>query len=153
MPANNSGVVKEIGVIAATEGSEIRFSVDEFKGHRYGSIRKHLKRESYSGPTRSGITMSPEIVSGVLEALRKLPKEPPAEERELGRYAKRPGLAVVARITIYQDSVGIDLREWQQDVSYTGWTKKGIRLAYADLEKITLYLSEMKEALSGRENL
>jgi hypothetical protein len=31
-------------------------------------------------------------------------------------------------------SKGIDLRQWQEDESYKGWTKKGIRLP---LEKLT----------------
>lgn len=142
-------VLEEIGVLPATEGSEIRFSIDEYRGHKYASIRKYLKRDSYNGPTRSGITMSREIVVGVLDALNKLPKEPQAlKEHELGKFAKRPGLSVVARITIYRDSTGIDLREWQDDISYKGWTKRGIRLPYENIEQIISYLSKMQEKIS-----
>ncbi|MFA6583381.1 MAG: PC4/YdbC family ssDNA-binding protein [Elusimicrobiaceae bacterium] len=138
-------VLEEMGVLPATEGSEIRFSIDEYRGHKYASIRKYLKRDSYNGPTRSGITMSKEIVDGVLDALLKLPGEPEAiVEQELGKFAKRPGLSVVARITIYRDSTGIDLREWQEDVSYKGWTKRGIRLPYENVKEIIGFLKKMQ---------
>ena len=30
--------LKELGAIALSESSELKFYVDEFKGHRYGSI-------------------------------------------------------------------------------------------------------------------
>jgi len=141
-------VLQEVGVIPSTEGSEIRFSIDEYRGHRYASIRKYLKRDSYTGPTRSGITMSTDIVKGIADALTKLPKEPQAlTEQELGRFAKRPGLSVVARITIYRDSTGLDLREWQEDVSYKGWTKRGIRLPYEHVEDIIKFLNKMAEVM------
>ena len=33
-------------------------------------------------------------------------------------------------------SKGIDLRQWQEDESYTGWTKKGIRLPIEKLKEV-----------------
>jgi hypothetical protein len=141
-------VLHEIGVLSATEGSEIKFSIDEYRRHKYGSIRKYLKRQSYTGPTKSGITMSNEIVQGVLNVLKQLPSDAQSlDEKELGKWAKRPGLSVVARLTTYQGSKGIDLREWQEDAAYKGWTKRGIRLAYKDLDKIIEYLSKMKDIM------
>ncbi|NLO91220.1 MAG: hypothetical protein GX410_04425 [Elusimicrobia bacterium] len=149
MPADEFRVLKEVGVLPSTEGSEIKFSIDEYRGYKYGSIRKYLKRDSYSGPTRAGITMSKDIVSGVLSSLLKLSKAaPPADELELGKFAKRPGLSVVARITVYQGSTGIDLREWQEDVAYKGWTKRGIRLPFEQIDDITSYLKKMREEMA-----
>ena len=148
MPAEEFKVLKEIGVLPSTEGSEIRFSIDEYKGYKYASIRKYLKRESYSGPTRAGIKMNKDIVSGIHEALSRLPKGTALSgEQELGKFAKRPGLSVVARITVYQGSTGIDLREWQDDVAYKGWTKRGIRLPYEQIGKILEYLGKMRELM------
>ena len=145
-------ILQEVGVLPSTEGSEIRFSIDEYRGYKYGSIRKYLNRDSYNGPTRSGITMSAEIIAGILDVLEKLPKEPHAlADVELGKFAKRPGLSVVARITIYRDATGIDLREWQEDTSYTGWTKKGIRLPYEHIGLIIDYLKKMKNAMPVSE--
>ena len=60
------------------------------------------------------------------------------QECEIGKYAKKQGLSIVLRVSSYMGSKGIDLRQWQEDESYTGWTKKGIRMP---IEK----LSEVKE--------
>lgn len=152
MSVSGFKVLDEIGVIPAGEGSEIRFSIDEFKGHKYGSIRKYLARDSYTGPTRSGITMGKDIIGGVSKVLKKLPVVPQIlSEQELGKFAKRPGLFVVCRLTIYRDSTGIDLREWQEDVSYKGWTKKGIRLPYENLKEIIVYLDELYKKMPSED--
>lgn len=148
MPDRGFKIVQEIGAIVVSPESEIHFSIDEFRGHRYGSVRRFLKSESYSGPTHSGVTFNHAILEGVIGVLKQLSKEEQSPaDRELGRFAKRPGLAVVVRITTYRNNTGVDLREWQDDVAYKGWTKRGIRLPYEHLEKITSLLEKMKEAL------
>ncbi|HUT85725.1 MAG TPA: hypothetical protein VMW66_02685 [Elusimicrobiales bacterium] len=152
--ASNFKVLHEIGNIAATEGSEIKFSIDEYRKYTYASIRKYLKRQSYSGPTRSGITMNKEIVKGVLEALKQLPLDAQViEEKELGKFAKRPGFSVVVRLTTYQGSKGIDFRVWQEGPpgGYAGWTKSGIRLPYKNLKEIIEYLEKIKDLMPDTE--
>lgn len=142
--AENFSVSQEIGILPSTEGSEIKFSIDEYRGHKYGSIRKYLKRKSYTGPTRSGITFNNEIAAAILQVLKELPQDPPpVDEKELGIFAKKPGLSVKLRLTTYQGSKGIDLREWQDDAAYKGWTKRGIRLPYKDLDKIIRFVEKM----------
>ena len=140
--------MEEVGALSATEGSEIRFSIDEYRGHRYGSIRKYLKSDTFNGPTRSGITLSPPMISGILAALEKLSVETKGvKEKELGRYAKRAGLVVVVRISSYRDTLGIDLSEWQDDSSHKGWTKRGVRLPYKKLGEIKTFLTRMIEIM------
>jgi Transcriptional Coactivator p15 (PC4) len=151
MPVSGFKILHELGVLQISESSNIRFSIDEFKGHKYGSIRKYLKRESYQGPTRSGITLTLDIVDKLIEDFSKLSRESQLpKEREMGRYQKRPGTFVVSRITTYQNITSIDLREWQEDVSYTGWTKRGIRLPLKNLDSIMEYLNKMKEFISSK---
>ena len=148
MPSYGFRILEEIGTLPSGGGSEIKFSIDEYRGHKYASIRKYLQRDSYTGPTKSGITMNGDVLRGVAEVLAKLPKDPKAStEQELGRFAKRPGLVLVVRITLYMNSMGIDLREWQDDVAYKGWTKRGIRLPYEHLDKIIQFLGKMKPVL------
>ena len=145
---NSFKVLHDIGVLPATEGSEIKFSIDEYRNHKYGSIRKYLKRESYSGPTRSGITMNGEIAIGIAKVLEQFAQSgETVDEKELGMFAKRPGLSVKVRLTTYQGAKGIDLREWQEDAAYKGWTKRGIRLAYKDLPQIVEFLKKMAELM------
>ena len=130
-------VLNLIGALASEDGSEIKFSIDSYKGYKYVSIRKYLKSETYSGPTKAGITLSPEIVGKINTALAALPEDYKAvQEGELGKYAKKQGLSIVLRVSSYMGSKGIDLRQWQEDESYTGWTKKGIRLPTEKLKEV-----------------
>ena len=136
--------LKELGDIPLTETSVLKFYVDEYKGYKYGSIRTFVKGDTYSGPTKSGVTMNPTILEGVIAALTKLPAEPEAlEEKELARFPKKMGIELVVRITIFKDSTGVDLREWVDDVEYKGWSKKGVRIPYKDIAKSLAFLKDM----------
>ena len=152
-PAYNP--LKDVGRLAMSDGSEIRFYADEFKGYPFGSIRTFVKRDSYEGPTKAGVTLKGAVLDGVIAALEKLPQEPTAtEDVELARFEKKKNadeaIELVARITIYRDTTGVDLREWVVSESYTGWSKKGVRLPYADIAKSVGFLKEMRTFLAGR---
>ena len=74
------------------------------------------------------------------------------EDKELGRFAKRKGLNIVLRISSYMNAKGLDIRQYQEDSTYTGWTKKGIRLPLEQLKEIkelftktAAYFKEHKE--------
>ncbi|MBI3507631.1 MAG: hypothetical protein HY059_22575 [Proteobacteria bacterium] len=140
--------VKEFGNISVSDDREIKFYVDEYKGYTYASVRTFLKREGYSGPTKAGITMNPNLLGSVIETLSKLTPEPSTtEDQELARYPKKAGIEFVVRITIHKDTTGIDLREWVNDGSYEGWSKKGIRIPYQYLAKTIDYMKQMGEFL------
>ncbi len=68
---------------------------------------------------------------------------------ELARFPKKMGSEFVVRITLYKDTTGIDLREWVDDGSYQGWSKKGVRLASKDLGKTLGLLKEMEQFLKS----
>jgi hypothetical protein len=140
--------LKDIGTLELSEESEIKFYVDEYKGFKYASIRTFLKREGYTGPTKAGVTLNPTVLAGVLESLAKLPPEPQAlEEQELARFQKKAGTELVVRVTIYKDATGVDFREWIDDGTYKGWSKKGVRVPYKDLQKAIGFLKEMQTFL------
>ncbi|MEK7746809.1 MAG: PC4/YdbC family ssDNA-binding protein [Elusimicrobiota bacterium] len=140
-----------VGTLPASDTSEIRFYVDEYKGYPFASIRTFVRRENYSGPTKAGITMNPGLLEQVISTLEKLPKEPEAtQDTELARLAKKPGVELVVRITIYRDATGVDLREWVDDDNYQGWSKKGVRIAYADISKAAGFLKEMLVLLKDK---
>ena len=136
--------LKEFGSIELAESARVRFYVDAYKGHPYASIRTFIDSDSYSGPTKSGVTLNPDLLAKTITELEKLPKEPATtEDVELARLAKRTGLDIVVRITIYRDTTGIDLREWVDDGAYKGWSKRGVRIPYGELESILRCLKEM----------
>ena len=137
--------LNELGTLSLSETTQIKFYVDEYKGYKYGSIRTFIQGESYSGPTKSGITMNAALLDGVIPILQKLPKEPDtSEDKELARFPKKAGVLLVLRITIFRDTTGVDLREWVEDSSYKGWSKKGVRIPYKELSKAISYLKEMR---------
>lgn len=146
MPETSFEILTQIGSLILEDGNEIKFSVDSYRGHKYVSVRKYLKTDTYSGPTKAGITLSPEIVGKISQALETLPQDIAAiQDGELGKYAKRQGLSIVLRISSYMGSKGIDLRQWQEDDTYKGWTKKGIRLPIEKLNEIKqLFVSMVK---------
>lgn len=137
--------LKELGAIAIGETSELKFYVDEFKGHRYGSIRTFVKGDAYSGPTKAGVTMNARVLEETIPVLEKLPAQPAAaEDLELVRVPKKMGVEFVVRITHYKETVGIDFREWVDEAEYKGWSKKGVRVPYKDLAAMVGYLRQMK---------
>lgn len=140
--------VKEFGDIALSDESEIKFYVDEYKGYTYASVRVFLKRSGYSGPTKAGITMNPALLGQVLETLSKLPAQfKTTEDKELARFPKKMGAELVARVTLYKDTTGVDLREWVDDGAYKGWSKKGVRIPYQELPKALEYFRGMLDFL------
>jgi hypothetical protein len=137
--------LKELGAVTLTETSELKFYVDEYKGHRYGSIRTFVKGDAYSGPTKSGVTLNGRVLDDTISALEKLPAEPAAlEDQELIRIPKKAGVELVVRVTIYKDTTGLDLREWVDEAEYKGWSKKGVRIPYKDLAQTITFLRQMK---------
>lgn len=139
----------DVGLIKLTDTSDIRFYVDEFKGHKYASVRTFVKGEAYSGPTKSGVTLNARVLDEVIKALEKLPPEPAAlEDVELLRVPKKAGVELVVRITIFKDNTGVDLREWVDEPDYKGWSKKGVRLPYKDLAPSLVFLRKMKDAVA-----
>lgn len=137
--------LKELGDIPLGGNSVLKFYVDEFKGHKYGSIRTFVSGETYSGPTKSGVTMNERILAEAIPALEKLPPEPAgSEDQELGRWPKKMGVELVVRVTFFKDGAGVDIREWVDEAEYKGWSKKGVRIPYKDLPKALVFLREMK---------
>ena len=141
--------LQQIGTLQSESGSEVQFSIDAYRGYRYASIRKYLTSGSYIGATRAGITLTPEIVKAVAPLIAALPDSPEQlQDQQLGKFAKRAGLSVIVRISSFQGSKGLDLRQWQEDESYKGWTKKGIRLPASKIKEIKELFAKTAAALA-----
>ncbi len=136
--------LKELGAVALGDSAELKFYVDEFKGHRYGSIRTFMTGEGYKGPTKAGVTLNGRVLDETIPVLEALPSSPAGEDRELLRLPKKPGIELVIRVTWLKDAAGIDLREWGDENGTQGWSKKGVRVPYKDLGAMIGYLREMK---------
>ena len=144
-------VLQQIGTLVLDENSEIRFSIDAYRGYRYASIRKYLTQGAYTGATRAGITLTPDIVKAVAPLLAQLPDDPAQlTDVELGKYAKRPGLSVIVRVSSFHGSRGLDFRQWQEDEKYKGWTKKGIRLPSEKIKEVKVLFAQLAQVLAEK---
>ena len=137
--------LKELGEIALGDSAVLKFYVDEFKGHRYGSIRTFVTGEGYKGPTKAGVTLNGRLLDEAIPALEKLPPAPaPGEDQELLRVPKKQGIEFVIRVAWLKDAAGVDLREWGDETGPAVWSKKGVRVPYQDLPALIGYLRQMK---------
>ncbi len=119
-------LLREIGTLVLSTEEEIRFSIDAYRGYRYVSVRRYLRMENFSGPTRDGVTFTPEMIHTLLPVLNQLPSD--FNQLQLGpvaKLAKRPGICVEVTVAEFRGQRGLDFRQWEQD---KGTTKKGIWL-------------------------
>jgi len=143
--------LQEFGEIPLGQRSVLKFYVDEFKGRRYGSIRAFVSGEDYSGPTKHGITMDARLLAAVAALLENLgPESSERADRELARWPKQPGVELVARVTLYKGTVGVDLREWVREGRYEGWSKKGARLPFKESARAAALLRRMSESVATK---
>lgn len=142
-------VLNNIGSLPLEDGAEVKFTIDAYRNYRYASIRKYLQTDGFMGATRVGITMTPEIVQALAPIIATLPdNEKQCPDKDLGKFAKRPGMSVVARVSTFMGAKGLDLRQWQEDSTYTGWTKKGIRLPYNKIKEIKRLFALLNDAFN-----
>lgn len=54
-------------------------------------------------------------------------------EKEFGRLQKNATTSIVIRSSEYKGTVGLDIREFVESDSYTGWTKSGVRIPISQI--------------------
>ncbi len=141
-------LLRDMGTIVLENGDEVRFSIDAYHGFRYVSVRRYLKTDTFAGATRDGVTLTPEIVHALVPRLLNLPQDIKAlKDGVIGKFAKRPGICIVASIGTFKGHRGLDLRQWQEDV---GWTKKGIWLPLEKLPEVKNLFQKTIEALDEK---
>ena len=139
-------LLREIGALTLGKEEEIRFSIDAYRGFRYVSVRRYLQTDGFSGPTRDGLTLTPEIVHLLAPKIEALPDNPKEiADAQLGRFAKRPGICIVAAVGALKGARGLLLRQWQDAI---GWTKKGIWLPLEKIKEIKELFRQTRDILS-----
>ncbi len=141
-------LLREIGACALENGEEVRFSIDAYRGYRYVSVRRYVTTDTFAGATRDGVTLTPEIVHILAPLIAALPDEGAAiQDGQLGKFAKRPGICIVASVGSFKGRRGLDLRQWQEDC---GFTKKGIWIPLEKLPQIKQLFIQTKTALDEK---
>lgn len=145
MSESSFTLLRDIGVISVRENEDIRFSIDAYHGYRYVSVRRYLKTDGFTGATRDGITLTPEIVHALATRLASLPDEiPQLADGQVGKFAKRAGICVVVSVATFRDQRGLDLRNWEEG---KGFTKKGIWIPLEKLPQVKALFAQTVAAL------
>ena len=138
MLESSFALLRDIGVLTVNAQEEVHFSIDAYHGYRYVSVRRYLKLDSgFAGPTRDGVTLTPEIVRALVPLLLALPQD----EKQLklgpvGKFAKRPGICIMVNVAEFRGARGLELRQWSQE---KGLSKNSIWLPlthWADIRKL-----------------
>ena len=148
MSESSFTLLREIGTCPLDNGEEVRFSIDAYRGYRYVSVRRYVKTDTFAGATRDGVTLTPEIVQVLTPLIAALPDDLAAVQNgQLGKFAKRPGICIVASVGTFKGRRGLDLRQWQEDC---GFTKKGIWIPLEKLPQIKQLFVQTKAALDEK---
>ena len=138
-------LLRDIGKLVLSEQEEVHFSIDAYRGYRYVSVRRYLRTDNFTGPTRDGVTFTPEMIRALVPVLNQLP----ADEKQLklgpvAKLAKRAGICIVVTVAEFRGQRGLELRQWEQD---KGFTKKGIWLALSKWTEIRQLFADTLVAL------
>ncbi len=78
MSESSFTLLRDIGTILLENGEEVRFSIDAYRGYRYVSVRRYIQTDGFTGATRDGVTLTPEIVQVLVPLVARLPDDPKA---------------------------------------------------------------------------
>jgi len=143
-----------IGTIQLTRTTSLVFSVRPWKGRMLAHVRKFVSGEKYEGPTKSGMTMGGDVLMSVIDALTQLKAEAPGvQEKQFAKVHKAGNTDIIVTVIPPDDLKAlpsVDVREYVDSETYTGPTKKGVRLAWDKLTEF-IGLLEMQARQLGSE--
>lgn len=145
MSESSFTILRQIGILSLDDKSEVHFTIDVYRNFRYVSIRRYIDMDGLIAPTHDGVTLTPQIVRALVPKIAALPDDPNAIAPDsLGKFAKRPGICVVAGFGSLKGERGLVLRQWEDE---KGWTKKGIWLPLTKIKEIKALFQQTREIL------
>jgi hypothetical protein len=72
-----------------------------------------------------------------------------ADLNRIAELEKTASTKIVLSTTEYKGSTYVDVREYVESATYTGYTKKGVRLHSEKLDELIAGLRKVKVALAG----
>lgn len=129
-----------IGKIVLSGSTELRFEIGSYKGKTLLNIRKYVDSARFTGYTKKGIALNRFQARKIFESLRKYSQDFSTDENdEICRIGKNETTNIVTYIVTpdeKNDKAALDVREYVDSESYTGWTQKGFRLSLDRLEEV-----------------
>lgn len=144
---------REIGFIELSGTTRIVFSVGTWKGQPRGSFRKFVASEKYTGPTKSGFSLTGTMLVQLLQPLRSLQATIPAHGDPVFATVGKTSQSEI-RITVIPADAdtslpNVDIREFLNAPGYTGPTKTGVRFAWDKLRQFVQLLETVVHELGA----
>ena len=112
-----------------------------------GAVRELEKELSITifNRTPRGVTLTPEILRVLAPKIMGLADDSSTVPIGLlGKFAKRPGICIIAEICSQKGQRALALRQWEEE---KGWTQKGIGLPLTQLKEIKQLFQQTREVL------
>ncbi len=126
------------------KASEVCVYYDFFSGRIWANIRKFIKSERHTGPTKDGVKFDPKYLPDVLNALREAEgRRDTMSDEVFFRFPKNKSVNLVVHASSFKGTVGIDIRErYRTAEGSEGWGR-GIRLGIEYLSDLINSLESM----------
>lgn len=150
-----------LGEILLGESTKLIFSVNEWNGRQFASVRKYVVTQRYKGWTKSGLLMNQRLLREVTAGLSRLEKSiPSCEQDEFERFQKNDTeyIKIGTLPSEIPDGLpAVDVREFVDSPAYQGPTKRGFRFRWDLLPDVIACLREqmkvMRETAKGEPML
>jgi len=124
-----------------TKSTEVNVYYDYYGARTWANIRKFVKGERYTGPTKDGVKFEPEHLPSILNALEEADQQRGTMSDEVFlRVSKNKSVDLIVHASSYKGTVGIDIRERFRTPDGSEYWGKGIRLGIE-------YLSDLISSL------
>lgn len=146
-----------IAEISLGESTKLIFSINEWRGRSFASVRKFVSTQKYNGPTKSGFSIDKQLLREIISVLSNLERALPAKmEKEIKRIPKSSTDCI--RIATLPSEDGetlpaVDVREYVDSPRYQGPTKHGIRFRWNLLpDVLACFQKQIKVIIEGERN-
>jgi hypothetical protein len=144
-----------VGRVSLSGSSILVFSVSQWRGRYWASVRKFVATQKYEGPTKSGLMFNKNLLCELVTTLARLEKTfPTQEESEFKTIPKNETEYIHTRIVPDEDSGGlpwVDIREFIDTPRYQGPTKRGIRFRWNLLPEVLACLRQQAKVIDENE--
>jgi len=143
-----------IASFEVTKSTEVNIYYDYFSGRIWANIRKFVRGERYTGPTKDGVMFEPKHLPRIIEALEEANNLHNTMSDEVFlRLPKNRSVDLVIHASSYKGTVGIDLRErFRTPDGSVGWGR-GIRLGVEYLDDLISSLKLMNRTKPNLKEL
>jgi len=142
-----------IGTINLSQSSEIIFYVGKYKGTAFASIRKFIKSQKYTGPTKRGIMLNKRQLQIIYEILQRLQIDSETiQDQELIKIPLNDSRFIYVGINFFEGQYGLDIRQYLKTEKYAGPSKKGVRIPVEYFSDVVGYCQKMLDVLQNHTN-